>query len=262
MRRVPAHWVVTPDERLLDRLADALNSGGAVLRGPVGVGKTELAKEAAARFTGADQLHVAGTASARTVPFGAFAQVIDVADDGKASALLRAARDALVRHAGEEMLLVVDDAHLLDKLSASLVYQLAERKSARLLVTVDSAKPAPEAVLALWRDGLLALVDVAPLDRERTAAVLQAASAHAPDPGVVDEVFAASGGNPLYLRHVVGLQPAADLTTLVTGYVASLPEAARAVLHVLAVQDPMTIDHVTALAGLDAVGQAEAAGAI
>src|ERR1700757_3142138 len=191
MRRVPAQWVVTHDERLLHRLADALSEGGVVLRGPVGIGKTELAGAVAGRFTAGDRLHVRGTAPARMVPFGAFAGVIDVADDAKASAPLRAARGSLSRPGGAELLLVVDDAHLLDKLSASLVYQLAESRSARLLVTVDRDAPAPEAVSALWLDGLLAVVDVPPLDRERTAAVVEAASAHRLGPRRVAGDFAA-----------------------------------------------------------------------
>ena len=51
---------------------------------------------------------------------------------GKTAAVLRDARESL----GDGRLLVVDDAHLLDKLSAALVYQLAVSGTAKLIVTV------------------------------------------------------------------------------------------------------------------------------
>ena len=43
-------------------------------------------------------------------------------------------------------LFVVDDAHLLDHLSATLVYQLALSGSARLIVTVRADTELPDAV--------------------------------------------------------------------------------------------------------------------
>src|ERR1700694_3852072 len=75
-----------------------------------------------------------------------------------------AARESL----GDGLLLAVDDAHLLDKLSATLVYQLAVSGAARLIVAVDSREPVPDAIAALLRDDLLARIDVEPTDRDDT----------------------------------------------------------------------------------------------
>jgi hypothetical protein len=263
---VPAQWVIAPDERTLELTATSLRDGGAVLAGPAGVGKTEVADAAAERFAEAHPdatvARVTGTASSRNVPFGAFAHLIDVADAGKTAALLRAARTSLTPDRGEQVL-IVDDAHHLDKLSATLVYQLAVSGAARLIVTVDSEAAAPEAVSALWTDRLLTRIDVEPLDRAGTATVLQTVSGGAaPDPGSVDEIFAASGGNPLYLRHAVAHEPVADLPTLITGYIAALPGQAREVLRYLAVHDPLTLADLVALTGEEAVEQAVAAGAL
>ena len=109
---------------------------GAVLIGPAGVGKSSLARLAAERLGPrfARVGWVTGTASAGAVPFAAFSHLIDVPDTGKTAAVLRGAREALA----DGLLLVVDDAHLLDKLSATLVYQLAVGGAARLIVTVAS----------------------------------------------------------------------------------------------------------------------------
>jgi hypothetical protein len=199
--------VTAPPGRVLDLLeAGVRDRGGAVLVGPAGVGKTSLARTVSEHVGGSSNW-VIGTASARAVPFAAFGGLIDVPDTGNAAAVLRTAREAL----GDGRLLVVDDAHLLDRLSATLVYQLAIAGAARLIVVVDSNEAVPEAISALWRDGVLPRIDF---------------EVHTRFAGHVDDV------------------------------VSSLPPAPRAVLEYLAVQDPLPVGVVSALAGDDAVGQA------
>lgn len=133
---------------------------GAVVLGPDGVGKSTLARVAAEHF--ADQhpgtliRWVTGTPTERAVPFGAFSHLVQIADIGKPAALLRAARASL---GGDDLLLVIDDAQHLDVLSATLVYQLARAGGARLIVTAR-ADSAPDAIAALWGDGLLARIDI------------------------------------------------------------------------------------------------------
>ncbi|BBY38611.1 ATPase AAA [Mycobacterium mantenii] len=135
---------------------------GAVVLGPDGVGKSTLARVAAERFADRhpDTLvrWVTGTPTERAVPFGAFSHLVEIAEIGKPAALLRAARASL---GGDELLLVVDDAQHLDVLSATLVYQLARDGAGRLIVTARADSP-PEAIAALWGDGLLTRIDVEP----------------------------------------------------------------------------------------------------
>jgi hypothetical protein len=173
IRRVGADWVTAPDERSLEALVAALGDderAGAALVGPVGVGKSQLADTAAERFAAdnpsARIARIVGTASARIVPFGALAHLIDVADAGTATDLLRAARASLRHPEGTERLVVVDDAHDLDKLSATLVYQLAVNRAARLIVTVDPEQPVPEEISALWTDDLLTRIDISGQGRD------------------------------------------------------------------------------------------------
>jgi hypothetical protein len=150
-----------PHEPALQLLETGVRErAGAVLIGPAGVGKTSLARAAAERlgsqFGRIDW--VIATAPSAVVPFAAFSHLVEIPDVGKTAALLRSARQAL----GDGRLLIVDDAHLLDKLSAALVYQLAVSGGAKVIATVESDVAVPDEISALWRDDLIARVDVAP----------------------------------------------------------------------------------------------------
>lgn len=193
--------------------------------GPDGCGKSTLARRAAEehaeRHRSTRVCWVIGTPAEREVPFGAFSHLVAVADIGKPAALLRAARASLVA-AGGDLLLVVDDAHLLDILSATLVYQLALTGTARVIVTgrADGSPAPPPPIAALWGDDLLTRVDIT-----------------APD-------------------------QAGEAGRDVDAFVAGLPADARAVLDYLAVFEPLALVDLTGLTGADAVRRAEELGAV
>jgi energy-coupling factor transporter ATP-binding protein EcfA2 len=158
---VPVEWVTSPPEPALKMVDAGLrHAAGAVVIGPAGVGKTTVARMAADRLTsefGRIDWVTATTPSA-AVPFAAFNHLIEVPDTGKTAEVLRRARESL----GDGRLLVVDDAHLLDRLSAALVYQLAVSGTAKMIVTVAPNGPAAEDISALWTDGLLERIDMQP----------------------------------------------------------------------------------------------------
>jgi tetratricopeptide (TPR) repeat protein len=215
---VPVEWVTAAHEPALELLETGVREqAGTVLIGSAGVGKTWLARTAADRLASQFPRVDWVTATTPAVPFSAFNHLIEVPDTGKTAAVLRAARESL----GDGRLLIVDDAHLLDKLSAALVYQLAVSGAVKLIVTVAPNGPVAEEVSALWRDDLLARIDIAPAGHDDTRQA-----------------------------------------TLVEQFVAALPGPAHRVLEYLAVQDPASRADVSALAGRDAVADAEAAGAI
>jgi AAA domain len=265
---VPTAWVAAPQDAVLHEVAAALDDpqrSGVVILGADGVGKTLLADSVAA--THASTHRVVGTATERVIPFGAFRALLTdagIADAARPAELLRAAQEHLTGHDAAQ-LFVVDDAHHLDHLSATLIYQLAVGGAARLIVTARSGAELPDAVAALWADGLLHPVEIGPLDAAATAAALAAALPTPPDAGLVDQAFTHSGGNPLHLRHLVDsgdLTNAAGLPALIDGYLAGLPSPARTVLDYLAMAEPLRRSDVSALAGEQAVDQAEAAGAV
>ena len=189
--------------------------GGAVLVGPVGSGKTTAARAASARLAG-PSAWVTGTVSDKAIPFAALRGLIEVPDEGKTAAVLRAARESVA----DGLLLVVDDAHLLDNLSATLVYQLAVSGAARLIVTVDADEGVPDSIRALQLDNLLPRIELTASPSEHTR-----------------------------------------LDASVGEFVSSLPAEARAALEYLAVEDPMPLADLSALAG-DSVRAAEDAGAV
>jgi tetratricopeptide (TPR) repeat protein len=153
---VPVDWKTAPPEPAIEHVESAVrNRGGAVIVARVGAGKTTVAYAAAERIDG-PSARVTGTVSDRVVPFAAVRDLIGAPDDGKTAAVLQAARESV---AGG-LLLVVDDAHLLDHLSATLVYQLAISGAVRLIVTVDPDEGAPDSIRALQLDNVLPRIEL------------------------------------------------------------------------------------------------------
>ncbi len=229
IRRVPSRWDVPDHAAALERLNVAVTTGrGCAVLGPDGVGKSTLARLAAEnlsrRHPATVTRWVTGTPTERAVPFGAFSHLVEIADVGKPAALLRAARASLGSERPDDLLLIVDDAHDLDILSATLVYQLALAGTARMIVTAR-ADAAPEAIAALWTDGLLDRVDVA-----AGAAGVSGTSGRS-EPVKVD------------------------------AFITGLPAPARSVLHYLAVAEPLSLADLTTLAGDGAVQEAVTWGA-
>ncbi|KDF01041.1 ATPase AAA [Mycolicibacterium aromaticivorans JS19b1 = JCM 16368] len=252
---MPNRWPLVPRQSC-DRAIELLDTHrGLVLVGADGVGKTTLAGQIAERLGETTPVRVKATATQAAVPFGAFGPLVEVHEVGKPAALIHSALESLLAQA-KSTLIIVDDAQLLDPLSASLVYQLARHGSARLIVTVRAGAALPSAVAALTDDELLATLDVGPLDQDETADVLTALGQP------LGDEYHRTGGNPLELRlHLQTRSAATSLAGLVDAYLAELPGGVRTVLSYLAVHEPLSRDDLAALAGDDAVAESENAGA-
>ena len=199
---MPVDWKTAPPEPAIEEVESAVRDrGGAVVIAPVGAGKTTVACAAAERF-GGPSARVTGTVSDRVVPFAAVRDLIGAPDDGKTAAALQAARESIA----DGLLLIVDDAHLLDHLSATLVYQLAVSGAVRLIVTVDPDEGAPDSITALQLDNVLPRVELeAPgADRKRLDASVGEFVASLP----------AEVRRALEFLAVVDPLPLADLATL------------------------------------------------
>jgi tetratricopeptide (TPR) repeat protein len=153
---VPVDWKTAPSEPAAQHVESAVRDhGGAVIVARVGAGKTTVARAAAERI-GGSSTWITGTVSDRVIPFAAVRDLIAVPDDGKTAAVLAAARESVP----DGTLLIVDDAHLLDHLSATLVYQLAVSGAVRLIATVDPDEGAPDSIRALQLDNVLPRVEL------------------------------------------------------------------------------------------------------
>lgn len=222
--------------RALEPLVDTLNTsrGGVALVGNEGVGKTTLAAQAAERLGRGKPLWVIGTFAQSSVPLGAFGPHLDVHESGKPAALIKSTADSILSQVGSRPI-IVDNARLLDPLSASVVYRLAQEASSPLIVTVRSVLRIPQVVSALWNDGLLDHVDVIPFDADETAALVTAAGGG--DPGTL---YRRSAGNPLHLKMLLATGGTDEtLSAAIDRYLGGLSPQVRQLLGYLCVFEPL-----------------------
>ena len=252
---------------------------GAILTGDAGVGKTTLARQATGAV-GGNVRWVAGTESARSIPLGVFAHMVGVYTAHDPVTFMAAAREALL--ADGETIIGVDDAHLLDQLSATLLLQLAIDKAARIVCTVRSGVQVPDAVTSLWKDGHLLRIDLSPFSEPQSVELVESMLGGQLEGFTANLIWESSGGNALFLRHLVeGALEAgtlrqvngvwqlrgraavtSELAALLEDRVEQLPESVLRVLELLTFCEPIDLDVLAELAGEDAVEQAETRGVI
>jgi DNA-binding CsgD family transcriptional regulator len=271
-------------EALSAVLADT-HPGGVVLASAAGIGKTRLAREALARAKAAgwDVEWLAATRAAASIPFGVVSHLLPPAErlgDDRLDTLRRAAELLAERSRGRRLILGVDDAHLLDDASAALVHQLAFRGLAVVVATVRTGEPAPDSVIALWKDGLARRLDLSALSAAATTELLDRALGGPVDGVTRKEVLRVSEGNPLYLRELIlgGLESGAlrqvdgvwrwtgrlagatRLAELVEARLAAAGERARAAVELVAWGEPLAVVVLEGLIDRDAVEAAEEGG--
>jgi DNA-binding CsgD family transcriptional regulator len=257
---------------------------GVVLAGPVGVGKTRLAQEVLARCRrgGWPVRWVAATAADRGRSLGPFAALLGPSDRADPGRLVEHAVTRLAPPGGGEPLLGVDDAHLLDDLSATLLHQLVTRARARVVVTVRVGEPAPAAVTSLWKDGYLARLEVPPLSRSATAELVERVLRGPVETTTTARLWTITQGNPRYLRLLVrGEREAGRLAAtagrwrwtgrpaltpglleLVEARMGVLERSMLEVLDVLALAGSVPADVLGRLVDPDAVERAEGRGLV
>jgi len=195
--------LVARDDEQRQALA-ALNGGaqfdGVALVGDSGVGKSTLARALADTLEsgGATVRYVLGTHTGSTVPLGAFFRSVAVEAAQEPAAMLASAHKTLELE--EDLVVVVDDAQLLDPLSSTLVHQLAVSGNARLIVTIRSGGPVPDAVTALLKERLLLSLRVEAFTREQTESLARAVLGGAVDTRLINELQDRTAGSPLLLR--------------------------------------------------------------
>jgi DNA-binding CsgD family transcriptional regulator len=259
-----------------------------VLAGTAGVGKTRLAAAVAERAArlGFSVARAVATRGTTPIPFGPFAPFLPPAGQSTPDllGLLRLASDAIVARASPagKLLLIVDDAQFLDEGSAALLHQLVREPACAVMVTVRTPGPAPEAVTALWKDGLAERIDLRPWNEAQTEAVLTAYLGGPVASGSVRRLWELSQGNALYLRELLigamdsgtlrrdggiwslsqPLTAAGRLVELVAGRLAALAPETAAVLELLAIGEPLGVEVLEKLTDPAGVEDAEAQGLV
>ncbi|MGH3840450.1 MAG: helix-turn-helix transcriptional regulator, partial [Pseudonocardiaceae bacterium] len=273
MTRLDGGWPLTGRDDELGSIAAGLDApGGVLLAGAAGVGKTRLTKAALAIHPADRVSWVIATNSARSIPLGAFGPLLGALPGGS-SAALPAARAAL---RGGSTLLAVDDAHLLDDVSATLLHQLAADGACRMVVTVRTGQPVPDAVTTLWKDGLLSRLEVPALTQEHTTRLLELVLGGRLESASARRLFTATAGNILWLRHLVEGERAAGrlmrsagvwhwdgepqlgpaLAALIGTRIGELSGDLRSVLELLALGEPLAVELVQSLTSAAAIEDA------
>jgi DNA-binding CsgD family transcriptional regulator/energy-coupling factor transporter ATP-binding protein EcfA2 len=183
----------------LAALEDNAEFQGVVLVGASGAGKSTLARALAeaVESRGLTVRYVLGTETSKLVPLSAFYWLLTVDAAREPAVMLAAAQRTLEKH---ENLLVVDDAHFLDPLSATLVYHLASGGNTRLIVTIRSGSVVPDAVTALWKERLLLRLGIKALTWQQTEELARTVLGNAVETRLTNELHGRSAGNPLMLR--------------------------------------------------------------
>src|SRR3954467_12228154 len=283
----PAHQKEAPllgrvhEQRVLTSLLDDVATRGQalVLRGDPGIGKSRLLSEAAhaARGRGMTVLTTAGVQSEAHLPFAGLHQLLRPVRGHAVglSAVQRAALDAafgLTDEAAPEqfriamaaldlvsdvageapVLVVVEDAHWLDRPTADVLAFVARR--------IESD---PVVLLVATRDGYASVLGEAGLPEHRLGGLDDAAAAELLDasepelpPGVRARILQEAAGNPLALLELPaaarergeeqwlwgGLPLTERLHRALADRVAELPEFTRLVLLAAALNDEESLD--------------------
>jgi DNA-binding CsgD family transcriptional regulator/energy-coupling factor transporter ATP-binding protein EcfA2 len=183
----------------LASLDDASEFQGVLLVGDSGIGKSTLARALAdtVKSRGLTVQFVLGTETSKAVPLGAFYWLTTLQVVREPAVMLAAAQRTMEQ---ERTLVVVDDAHLLDPLSATLVYHLATGGSTRLIVTIRSPSAVPDAVTALWKERLLLRLRIKAFTWQQTEELAHTVLGDAVETRLINELHCRTAGNPLMLR--------------------------------------------------------------
>ena len=274
-------------DRELDRALHSLRfSGGVLIAGEAGVGKTLLAAAVADRLPTPPVAWLMATAASRATPLGVLSRLLppDLATIHPALVAQHVStrlRELSSRRSDPPLrlarvappVLVVDDAQLLDAQSAAVLLSLVTAKSVRLLATMRAGSNPSDAVTALWKEQLVERMDLEPLDRAASRELLEALVDGPVASGTLEMLWQSSHGNPFYLSEIArfgaehgllecnsgvwwwtgGTEMPPRLGELLQRRIDSLSEAGREAVDVLALGEPLPYETLSAVVSEDAI---------
>jgi len=288
-------WPIVGRQSELEVFEKALRSGehtGLVIHGRPGVGKTRLADECRqwAAVSGYPTERVVGSRTTALLPLGAVVALLpaglsEPGHDGQLDtvALFEQTRRALhERHQGRQLVIVADDAALLDAASLALLGYLAAQETIFLIATVRTGEPVPDLLAGVWRDGRMERIDLDDLSRTHLDTLLHLALGGPIEAGAGREFWEATRGNPLYVHELVRgalgsgalversgvwhledrLPSTARLQDLVEQRIAGLSAQARSIVELLALCQPLELGYLETIAPAGVLESLEQAGLV
>jgi DNA-binding CsgD family transcriptional regulator/tetratricopeptide (TPR) repeat protein len=248
-RRFIAEAIATPDRP------------GVLVAGRAGVGKTRLIHEVLSTTSDHHVEWITASESVRPLPFGALAQLlpshleqVDQLD------LLNILGRHLQRRAEDRpVVLAVDDAHLLDGLSAGFIDYVASRRLATVLLTLRSGSPVPDALARLCRNGDIPRLELQPLSRSEFDDIVEGALDDIVESASLERMWDATRGNVLFARELIadlleagelrqvhgvwrwpgGVGPAPRLQEAIAARLEGITDLERQFLELLSVGEPL-----------------------
>ncbi|MFF5111349.1 LuxR C-terminal-related transcriptional regulator [Streptosporangium sp. NPDC000509] len=288
---LPRRWPLMGRASQLDKFDESLEDPrvrGFIVLGPRGAGKSRLIEECLKRAEGAGRRigRAVATAAAASIPLGTIAHLLPAEADLSDPVTGFASVARLLSRPGTDpapLVIVVDDLHLLDVTSVVLLRQLMDVGVIFLLGSVSSAEPPGAAVAALLCGDSVQQVKLVDFERSQVEELLEQVLGGYVGRNTVNQMFAASGGNPLYLRELVtgamtggilscdgelwemapGRLPGTRrLTDLLRSRLSTASSEGRDVLEALALCEPLSVAQLTADAEPRTLDELERAGLI
>jgi DNA-binding CsgD family transcriptional regulator len=270
--------------RTIDAAISASDVAGIVVCGAAGVGKSRVAREALSHCAtrGYESKWAIGTSSARALPLGAFASWAPAASTDNLR-VVRGVVDSLTSAPpGTPVVVGVDDAHLIDDLSAFVLQQIVQRREAKVVLTIRDGEPIPAAVREIWSDDQVDRLDLQPLSRDETLTLVSATLGGPLDLDAQTRLWQLTRGNVLYLRNIVEQEVgdgrltqlhgfwrwtgepvvSSTLAELIESRIGALPSEVGDVIDALAVGEPIGLAALRRITDPAAVEAAETRGLI
>ncbi|MFP3915395.1 MAG: AAA family ATPase, partial [Actinomycetota bacterium] len=252
--------------------------GSCYISGSAGIGKSMVLREVRRRLleAGADVLSISGMEATALVPLAPLLRLCPPGADDAGAAIIA---ELYRRSRSSEVVVIVDDAHLLDDATAAIVRQLATADILGLVVAHRDGEAVPPPIRSIREEDLGRHVEISPLDR-RSIAQLAEHLLGATEPRTLDWIWQHSQGNPLYTRELIlaGVQTGAlqekagrwiavdapvwtsRLHALVARRLAGLTPEERGCLQLVAVAGRLPVGILGELSGLETVFEMERRG--
>jgi DNA-binding CsgD family transcriptional regulator len=257
---------------------------GLVLRGPAGIGKSHLMAVAVAEeeSRGTPVATISASEAAHAIPLGALLPLLTRVDERGGERSESAVNRLRVRLAPLTAgVLAIDDAHLLDPASIGLVHEQS-RNGLVSIATLRADARVPEALHAVWRDADTDIIDVPAFDDDETRSFATARLGASIDGRLATDLARHSGGNPLFLGHLIAAARRANAITPVDGVwlltrplpavpdvvsllaldLTELPAPLRRVIELAVVGEPLPLDLGRALVDAPDLEEAEESGLV